>query len=94
MIDKISGIGEIGGISSSVKPKKLPGIKDFAKVLDELQAFEDKTNTIMKEVAAGDLDKLPEAITMASQLDLAVQMIIQVRNKLMAGFQEFMRITM
>ena len=72
----------------------MPGVKDFAKVLDELQAFEEKTNSIMKEVAAGNLDKLPEAITMASQLDLAVQMVIQVRNKLMAGFQEFMRITM
>lgn len=94
MIDKISGIGAIGGISSPVKTKKLPGVKDFAKVLDELQSFEEKTNSIMKEVAAGNLDKLPEAITMASQLDLAVQMVIQVRNKLMAGFQEFMRITM
>ena len=94
MIDKIRGLGAIGGISSPTETKKLPDIKDFAKVLDELQAFEDKTNSIMKEVAAGNLDKLPEAITMASQLDLAVQMIIQVRNKLMAGFQEFTRITM
>jgi len=94
MIDKISGIGAIGGISSPVKTKSLPGVKDFAKVLDELQSFEEKTNSIMKEVAAGNLDKLPEAITMSSQLDLAVQMVIQVRNKLMAGFQEFMRITM
>ncbi len=93
MINKV-GMGGSSLINKGSKTNSLPGVKDFAKVLDELQKFEDQTNSIMKEVAEGNLDKLPEAITMASQLDLAVQMVIQVRNRLMEGFQEFMRIAM
>ena len=96
VIDKVGGISGSSGITGITKTakKSLPGAKDFAKILDELQQFEEQTNSVMKEVAAGNLDKLPDAITMASQLDLAVQMVIQVRNRLMEGFQEFMRIAM
>ncbi len=96
MIEKVGGVQGITGLTGITKTtkKSLPGVRDFAKILDELQQFEQQTNSVMKEVASGNLDKLPEAITMASQLDLAVQMVIQVRNRLMEGFQEFMRIAM
>lgn len=95
MIDKVGNqIFNVPGIKT-VSPKNgLPGVKDFAKILDELQKFEESTNKVVEEVAAGNLDKLPDAITMASQLNLAIQMIVQIRNRLIAGFQEFMRITM
>jgi len=95
MIEKVGNqIFNVPG-SQKVTPKNsVPTIKDFAKILDELQKFEENTNKVVEEVAAGNLDKLPEAITMASQLNLAIQMIVQVRNRLIAGFQEFMRITM
>ena len=95
MIDKVNNqIFNVSGLQKVSQKSNVPTIKDFAKILDELQKFEENTNKVVEEVAAGNLDKLPEAITMASQLNLAIQMIVQVRNRLIAGFQEFMRITM
>jgi len=95
MIDKVgSQIFNVPGSKTVAQKSGVPSVKDFAKILDELQKFEERTNKVVEEVAAGNLDKLPEAITMASQLNLAIQMIVQIRNRLIAGFQEFMRITM
>jgi flagellar hook-basal body complex protein FliE len=48
----------------------------------------------MKDVAKGNLDRLPDALVMATQFDLAINLVVQIRNRLMEGFQEFMRITM
>ena len=95
MIEKVDNqILNLPGLQNVSQKKGVPTVKDFVKILDELQKFEESTNKVAEEVAAGNLDKLPEAITMASQLNLAIQMIVQIRNRLIAGFQEFMRITM
>jgi len=95
MIEKVNNqILNLPGLQNVSQKKDVPTVKDFVKILDELQKFEESTNKVAEEVAAGNLDKLPEAITMASQLGLAIQMIVQIRNRLIAGFQEFMRITM
>ena len=95
MIEKVNNqILNLPGLQDVSQKKDVPTVKDFVKILDELQKFEESTNKVAEEVAAGNLDKLPEAITMASQLGLAIQMIVQIRNRLIAGFQEFMRITM
>lgn len=69
-------------------------VKKIAGFLDNLEGFEKDLNNIMKDVAKGNLDRLPDALVMATQFDLAINFVVQIRNRLMEGFQEFMRITM
>ncbi len=87
----IEPTGGVNPTSSAVPDGVVDKVAGF---LDNLEGFEKALNGVMKEVASGNLDRLPDALVMATQFDLAINFVVQIRNRLMEGFQEFMRITM
>jgi flagellar hook-basal body complex protein FliE len=73
----------------------LPSASDFGKLLgdymqqaSEMQA---KVGTDIEALAAGQTDNIQDVVLSAAQADLAVRMVIELRNRLVNTYQEVMR---
>ncbi|NPV88245.1 flagellar hook-basal body complex protein FliE [Coprothermobacteraceae bacterium] len=66
--------------------------ESFAKLIDELTAKEAEQEAYRKAIAQGNMDVLPEALVSATEFQLGILMVTQIRNQLVNAFQEFMRL--
>jgi flagellar hook-basal body complex protein FliE len=91
----------VSGAPSSATPGLIPGSnllpspQDFAKMMGEyMQQASDmqaKVGTDIEAMAAGQSDNIHEVVLSAAQADLAVRMVIEIRNRLVNTYQEVMR---
>ncbi|MDR2931717.1 MAG: flagellar hook-basal body complex protein FliE [Oscillospiraceae bacterium] len=90
----INSLGAVGGGPSIAAPgQKSPSaftdfLKDAVKNIEELDAIkaQDAYN-----LSVGDVDNLAELATNAEKYDISVQMLVQIRNKLLDSYSEIMR---
>lgn len=85
------------GQSPSIIPGSslLPSPQDFAKLMgDYMQQASDmqaKVGTDIEALASGQTDNIHDVVLSAAQADLAVRMVIEIRNRLVNTYQEVMR---
>ena len=79
----------------SLDPAKPSSSGDFGNVLSQLvqevQAKQANASATMSGVLAGDGVPLHEAILASEEASVALQLMIEVRNKLLESYQELMR---
>ena len=95
----IEGVTNIGSLTPTEKtgkanPKSSPG-SVFGEVLqkhinevDELQKDSDKMS---EKLAMGEVDNLHDVVIASEKADLALNLTIQVKNKIVEAYQEMMR---
>ncbi len=72
-----------------------PGAKSFSETLtqaiEQVNETQNKADTLATRVATGDMDKLHEAMIAMEKASLALELSVQVRNKVIEAYQELMR---
>jgi len=94
-IDPVSGFGPIKPISpiDVSKTGETQGASDaFSKLLDQLSAKESEQDLYRNAIAQGNMDILPEALVSATEFQVGLLLVTQIRNQLVSAFQEFMRL--
>ena len=83
---------DLGGISNANQPS---GTKSFADTLNEaigsvnqLQKTSDKG---MQDLATGRTDNIAEVMIASEKADIALKLMMQVRNKIIDAYQEVMK---
>lgn len=99
MIELISAISSIGSISN-VQPDNLTynaqqPISDFTDwVAKEMSEVNSQINTAefnLRELAAGRTDNLHQVMLSLNKAKLSFEMMVEVRNKTLEGYQQIMR---
>jgi len=94
-MDPVSGIGPIKPINPIhvSKTEKTGQSSDaFSKLLDQLSAKETEQDLYRQAIAQGNMDILPEALVSATEFQVGLLLVTQIRNQLVSAFQEFMRL--
>jgi len=95
MVDAIKGGVNISADALPIKPRQGVGKGDFE---DMLKASMDKVNNLQGEadksiegLASGEVKDLHETMIAIEKADLSFNLMVQVRNKLIAAYEEVMR---
>lgn len=96
-----AGPGKIGPIDAP-KPPAGPGAsgqvqgKDFASFLQEkigeVNELQQNADKAIQDLATGKEQDITKVVSAAEKANLAFQMMVQIRNKLVDAYQEVMRI--
>ena len=96
LIDTGKTAGEIKGdkFSQPVAGSQ-PSDKSFADTLkeavDNVNALQKQADVKMQELATGKTSNIPEVMMAAEKADIALRMMVQVRNKVIEAYQEVMK---
>lgn len=63
-------------------------LKDSIQAVDQLQK---KSDHLMQELATGKTGNVSEVMIAAEQADIALKLMVQVRNKMIDAYQEIMK---
>ncbi len=90
------GFQPVQGSVHSGQEKGPASVADsFATVLERavaaVQAKQDQANQAALQVAQGNLDDLHDAVLAQEEASLALDLTVQVRNKVLEAYQEIMR---
>ncbi len=95
MVDAIKGTVNTVTAAHSLKTSKGPGKSDFEGML---KASMEKVNNLQGEadksiegLASGEVKDLHETMIAIEKADLSFNLMVQVRNKLIAAYEEVMR---
>jgi flagellar hook-basal body complex protein FliE len=94
-IDLTSNIGKMGSIDSIKNTFKSDGIDQFQKLfenaLKETNSLQSESNRLTEEFAAGRTDNIHEVMIAGEKANIALQFVLQVRNKILDAYTEIMR---
>ena len=81
------------------RPRSVEGegasFKDvLADAVTEVQRLQTEADTTVKQLVAGEIKDVTEAMVAVEKADVAFQTMMTVRNKVMAAYQEVMRMQM
>lgn len=74
--------------SSAAQPSFADTLKDAVGTVNQLQIDSDKK---MQELATGKTTNIPEVMMAAEKADIAMRMMVQMRNKMIEAYQEVMK---
>lgn len=99
LITPISGMTPLVGQLNQLSEKTNPGGETvFADMLQNAVDQVNITDQVSKQdaikIASGDTDNLHTVMINAEKADLALQLMVQVRNKALDAYNEIMRITL
>jgi len=84
-----------GSVNSGQEKGPASVANSFASVLERavaaVQAKQDQANQAALQVAQGNLDDLHDAVLAQEEASLALDLTVQVRNKVLEAYQEIMR---
>ncbi len=84
-----------GKISDLTSDKTTPGGASFEQVLgnalDQVNNLQLQSAAVDEKLAAGQLEYLHQAVVLGEKAEMALQLTIQVRNKVLEAYQELMR---
>jgi flagellar hook-basal body complex protein FliE len=93
-----SAAAGIGGVSRTTAraPVSFEGVgKSFNDVLGgalgEVEALQTKADQAIRQVASGRMDDVHQVMVAFEQARLSMQMMVEVRNRLVEAYQEFSR---
>jgi flagellar hook-basal body complex protein FliE len=78
------------------RPAQSPGEKgDFKNLLTEsmgeVQRLQNEADTAIKQVVSGEIRDVTDAMVAVEKADVAFQTMMQVRNKMVAAYEEIIR---
>lgn len=94
---------DTGRTASEIKSEKFQhglktndaGDKSFADTLKDavgtVNALQKASDAKMQELATGKTSNIPEVMMAAEKADIAMRMMVQVRNKIIEAYQEVMK---
>ncbi len=93
---KIDGIEINGVIDKATGQREVKKEKDgFAellkKSLEEVNRLQNEANTSIKNVAAGKMDNIQDAVLAIEKADISLKLLTQIRNKAIEAYKEIMR---
>ena len=97
---RVPGFGprNVGVDPKSMRTAKLPGTaptQSFKEVLTEsigeVQRLQNQADTTIKQLVAGEITDVSEAMVAVEKADVAFQTMMVVRNKIVAAYEEIMR---
>jgi len=87
--------GGAGAVVKNGGQKDVPGFgQTLAASVREASALQDEAHRVMENLATGRSSDLHQTIIAVEKADIALRMIAQVRNKIVAAYQELMRMQM
>ncbi len=99
----ISSIGSARMSSSEVDPlqpriartETASGAKSFKELLTEsigeVQRLQNEADTSIKQVVSGEIKDVSDAVVAVEKADMSFQTMMAVRNKMVAAYEEIMR---
>jgi flagellar hook-basal body complex protein FliE len=99
-IDKINPVGplrEADGLARVGQPvqgsKDVPSFKDTMKsFLEDVNGLQKKADESMQKMAAGEINDVHQVMASVEEANVAFNMMMEIRNKVMDAYQEVMRI--
>lgn len=84
--------GAAGGLSSSGAAPAGEAAQSFKSLLleslDQVNAMQVNANEAVEKLATGGDANVPEVLTAVQKADLSFKLMLQIRNKLLAAYQE------
>ena len=101
-LDGFNNIGSSSNISPSSQPldnatgkDKISKSKDFAdflkQSLDEVNKLQNEADKAIEELSAGEVKDVHGTMIALKKADISLQLMMQVRNKIIDAYQEIMR---
>ena len=100
MANPISQLGAIGGITG-ITPPKLPAVTEtgaggefqslFKDAVASVEKFQQNSQAGVEGFLNGESEELHQVVLDAQRAELAFEMFLQVRNKVVQAYQEVMR---
>ena len=97
-IEGIKGLGSAGEINPLAKPQGItsPGALSFKDTLNgflsDVNSMQNKASESVKKLAAGEITDVHQVMESAEEANVAFNMMMEIRNKVMDAYQEVMRI--
>jgi flagellar hook-basal body complex protein FliE len=77
------------------QPAQAPSGKSFSEIFSEavgeVQRLQNEADTTIKQLVAGDIKDVTDAMIAVEKADVAFQTMMVVRNKVVAAYEEIMR---
>jgi len=94
-IDSIKPISSGAGIAQTSGETSVAGFKDVLQsVVGNVEQAEAATRQDAYDLATGNMDDMHTMMINAAKADLALQTMVQLRNKMLEAYQEVMRINL
>jgi flagellar hook-basal body complex protein FliE len=97
------GIEPIGPVGAPLSPAPLPGVEDasgksfsdfLSEKMGEVNNLQQQSNQAIQDLATGKEQDLGKVVSAVEKADLAFQMMVQIRNKLVDAYDQLMQIRM
>jgi flagellar hook-basal body complex protein FliE len=96
----MTGISEITGSSGSIPsalkkaaPKGGSFGETFDKTLNEVNRMIQDANTASAKMATGDVDDIADVMIAAEKASIGLELVVEIRNKLLDSYRELMRMS-
>ncbi len=95
--EMINGLQQIKPLESTTRAQKsdAAGLSDFSKgltqALDSLAATQAQADSAIAGASVGQTSDLQQVVLAVEKANMAIQMSVQVRNKVVDAYQEIMR---
>jgi flagellar hook-basal body complex protein FliE len=94
-IDGLRALGSIDPRTAYLGQAKTPGKGDFAQQLssaiESVNQAQTHRDDLVASMVRGDAVEVHEIMTAAEEAHLSFELMLEVRNKLLEGYQEIMR---
>ena len=96
----IGGIKSLGsidisrayGVESPTRPAQGPSFADQLKnAVSEVDALQTRRDDMVESMVRGEVTEVHDVTIAAKEAQLAFELLLEVRNKLLEGYQELMR---
>ena len=78
--------------SQGVSPSDAPSFKEvLSDTISEVQRLQDEADTTIKKLVSGEIKDVTEAMIAVEKADVSFQTMMLVRNKVVAAYEEIMR---
>ncbi|WP_434656173.1 flagellar hook-basal body complex protein FliE [Thermoanaerobacterium thermosaccharolyticum] len=94
MINPISQINSIGGISASSTTNNSTSFGDILKTaIADVNNLQLKSQQDDQMLVTGDINDIHNVMIDATKADIALELTIQIKNKVLDAYQEIMRMS-
>jgi len=99
-IDQIKGL--IPGAQSGLKPNQAAGPNDngagftelFSQIIDSVNGLQMEAGRAQELLASGELAELHEVMIAMEEAGISMDLLLEIRNRLVDAYQTFMRMPM
>lgn len=85
------GVKPLGTFSENISEETI-SFSDFLKEsIGKLNVYENEVNEYDVKIASGELENIHEAMIATQKADIALQLTMQIRNKILEAYREIMR---